>query len=264
MQLCNAGRQVADSIFRVVIPARFASTRFPGKALASLAGKPMIQHVYERARGSRADEVIIATDDERIAATSRNFGATVVMTRASHQSGTDRVAEVAEQMGWSADTVVVNVQGDVPLIPCASIDQVAKLLVDNVTVGIATLCAPITTSSEYHDRNVVKVVFDASGRAMYFSRAAIPSYADDLVQPEPDFTLKAWRHIGIYAYRVQTLKHLTAAQPCALENYEKLEQLRALWHGIEIRVGAAVEAHGPDVDTPGDLRAAEKYLSVAN
>lgn len=251
---------MADATFRVVIPARFASTRFPGKALARLAGKPMIQHVYERAQGSHADEVIIATDDERIADTSRKFGATVLMTRADHQSGTDRVAEVAAQMGWSSKTVVVNVQGDVPLIPCASIDQVATLLVDNASAGIATLCAPITSSSEYHDANVVKVVFDASGRALYFSRAAIPSYASGSTQATQDFSIQAWRHIGIYAYRVQTLNQLTVTEPCALEKYEKLEQLRALWHGIEIRVGVAAQAHGPDVDTPEDLTAAEKYL----
>jgi len=251
---------VADSEFRVVIPARFASSRFPGKALAILAGKPMIQHVYERAQGSRADEVIIATDDERIADTSREFGATVLMTRADHQSGTDRVAEVAQQMNWSPDTVVVNVQGDVPLIPCESIDQVAKLLVDNLSAGISTLCAPIATSSEYHDANVVKVVCDAGGRALYFSRAAIPSSRDASNEGAENFSIQAWRHIGIYAYRVQTLNQLTMTAPCLLEKYEKLEQLRALWHGVQIRVGVAAEAHGPDVDTPEDLIAAEKYL----
>jgi len=251
---------VADSGFRVVIPARFASTRFPGKALARLAGKPMIQHVYERARDSHADEVIIATDDERIADASRQFGATVMMTRANHQSGTDRVAEVAQQMGWSSETVVVNVQGDVPLIPCASINQVAMLLVENASAGIATLCAPIMTAAEYHDANVVKVVFDASGRALYFSRAEIPSYVSEPTRTEQEFSIQAWRHIGIYAYRVQTLNQLTVTEPCVLEKYEKLEQLRALWHGVEIRVGVAAEMHGPDVDTPEDLAAAERYL----
>jgi 3-deoxy-manno-octulosonate cytidylyltransferase (CMP-KDO synthetase) len=253
--------QVADSIFRVVIPARFASTRFPGKALAELAGKPMIQHVYERAQGSHADEVIIATDDERIAKTSREFGATVLMTRADHQSGTDRVAEIAEQMSWSPEAVVVNVQGDVPLIPCESINQVAALLVKNTSAGIATLCAPITSTTEYHDANVVKVVFDAKGQALYFSRAAIPAALGQSFDAADDFPVQAWRHIGIYAYRVQTLKQLTLTKPCALEKYEKLEQLRALWHGIEIRVDVAAQAHGPDVDTPEDLAAAEKYIA---
>ena len=251
---------MVDSTFRVVIPARFASTRFPGKALAKLAGKPMIQHVYERALSSHAEAVIVATDDERIADASRKFGATVLMTCASHQSGTDRVAEVAEQLGWPSDSVVVNVQGDVPLIPCASINQVAQLLVDSTPAGIATLCAPITTSTEYHDANVVKVVFDASGRALYFSRAAIPSSVGDPGRATQDFSIQAWRHIGIYAYRVQTLNQLTITEPCMLENYEKLEQLRALWNGMEIRVGVAAQAHGPDVDTPQDLAAAEKYL----
>jgi 3-deoxy-manno-octulosonate cytidylyltransferase (CMP-KDO synthetase) len=251
---------VVDSTFRVVIPARFASIRFPGKALAKLAGIPMIQHVYERALGSHADEVIVATDDERIADASRKFGATVLMTSASHQSGTDRVAEVAEKMGWPSDSVVVNVQGDVPLIPCASINQVAQLLVDSTSAGIATLCAPITTSTEYHDANVVKVVFDASGRALYFSRAAIPSSVREPGRATQDFSIQAWRHIGIYAYRVHTLNQLAITEHCMLEKYEKLEQLRALWNGMEIRVGVAAQAHGPDVDTPQDLAAAEQYL----
>lgn len=251
---------MTDSKFRVVIPARFASTRFPGKALAMLAGKPMIQHVFERACGSHADEIIIATDDKRIADAGGNIGATVLMTRGDHQSGSDRVAEVAEEMGWPPDAVVVNVQGDVPLIPSSSIDQVARLLEDNASSGMATLCTPITTASDYHDVNVVKVVFDASGRALYFSRAAIPSGAAGPGNGGPNFSIQAWRHIGIYAYRVNTLKQLTQSEPCALEKYEKLEQLRALWNGIEIRVGAAVEAHGPDVDTPEDLQAAERYL----
>jgi 3-deoxy-manno-octulosonate cytidylyltransferase (CMP-KDO synthetase) len=252
---------VAESDFQVVIPARYASTRFPGKALAMLAGKPMIQHVYERACRSRAGNVTIATDDQRIADAARNFGATVKLTRADHASGSDRVAEAAREMGCSPDSIVVNVQGDVPLIPSASINQVARLLVDNPTSGIATLCTPIAETTEYIDVNVVKVVFDFSGRALYFSRAPIPADPADLIGAGPGFPLQAWRHIGIYAYRAHILQELTETEPCALEKYERLEQLRALWSGMEIRVAVAAESHGPDVDTPEDLQAAEKYLA---
>lgn len=254
-------RPVGESAFFVVIPARYASTRFPGKALAMLAGKPMIQHVYERARSSRARSVIIATDDERIADAARHFGAPIQMTRDDHVSGSDRVAEVARELGWSSDSVVVNVQGDVPLIPSSSINQVARLLIDNPTAGIATLCTQISETSDYLDNNVVKVVFDASGRALYFSRAAIPSAAAARVSEGQELPVKAWRHIGIYAYRAKTLQEITSTAPCALETFERLEQLRPLWHGMEIRVAAAKESHGPDVDTPEDLRAAEEYLN---
>jgi 3-deoxy-manno-octulosonate cytidylyltransferase (CMP-KDO synthetase) len=256
-----AVQPVDETAFYVVIPARYASTRFPGKALATLAGKPMIQHVYERARSSRARSVIIATDDERIADAARHFGAPIQMTRDDHVSGSDRVAEVARELGWSSDSVVVNVQGDVPLIPSSSIDQVAQLLIDNPAAGMATLCTQITETSDYLDNNVVKVVFDASGRALYFSRAAIPCDAAARVSGGQELLLNAWRHIGIYAYRAKTLQQITNTAPCALERLEKLEQLRPLWHGMEIRVAAAQESHGPDVDTPEDLRAAEGYLS---
>jgi len=253
---------MSDSGFYVVIPARFASTRFPGKALAELGGKPMIQHVYERARGSRAGEVIVATDDERIAAVATAFGADVVMTAVDCATGTDRVAAVAAQRGWPADSIVVNVQGDVPLIPSASIDQVADLLADHVSADLATLSTPITSSHEYNDTHVVKVVFDQAGRALYFSRAAIPARADHSeigadAKQEPG----AWRHIGLYAYRVGALARLTSLAPCALEQRERLEQLRALWHGMKIQVGVMTESHGPDVDTPDDLVAAERYLT---
>lgn len=252
---------MGEAGFHIVIPARYASTRFPGKALATLAGRPMIQHVFERARSSSAVDVTIATDDARIADAARDFGAMVVMTRADHESGSDRVAEVAAESGWSSESVVVNLQGDVPLIPSASIDQVAGLLADYESAGIATLCAPITTLAEYADANVVKVVFDKGGRALYFSRAGIPAgLAGGKGDPRP-LPDSAWRHIGIYAYRVATLQQLTKSEPCALEKIEKLEQLRAMWLGMEIRVGVASEAHGPDVDTLEDLVAAEKYLA---
>jgi len=249
---------MTDAGFRIVIPARYASTRLPGKALADVAGRPLVQRVHECAVASSAAEVVIATDDERIAAAGRAFGADVVMTRADHASGTDRVAEAAEQRGWPDDTIVVNVQGDLPCLPPVCIDQVAELLCRHPQAGIATLCSPIQDEDEYHDPNAAKVVFDHSGRALYFSRAPIPSVLHS-GSARPG-SLKAWRHIGLYGYRVATLKLLTAARPCDLELHEKLEQLRALWLGIEIRVGVAAAAHGPDVDTAEDLERAVRAV----
>jgi 3-deoxy-manno-octulosonate cytidylyltransferase (CMP-KDO synthetase) len=253
---------MTDVSFRVVIPARFASTRFPGKALAALSGKPIIQHVYERAVGSAANEVIIATDDQRIADVATAFGADVVMTRAYHESGTDRVAEVAQQRSWDDAEIVVNVQGDAPLIPCESIDQVAALLAANESADIATLCSPILDPSQFYDVNAVKVVFDQVGQALYFSRAAIPAMAHDSKELSRDAQgdSGAWLHIGLYAYRVGALTRLAGVVPCELELREKLEQLRALWLGMEIRVGIATSEHGPDVDTPDDLAAAENFV----
>jgi 3-deoxy-manno-octulosonate cytidylyltransferase (CMP-KDO synthetase) len=250
--------------FRVVIPARYASTRFPGKALAVLCGKPVVQHVYERAIGSAAHEVVIATDDQRIADVATTFGADVVMTRGYHESGTDRVAEVAQQRKWREDEIVVNVQGDAPLIPSDSIDQVAVLLAQNESADIATLCSPIADLAQFYDVNAVKVVFDHVGRALYFSRAAIPAIAHDSKDGSRDAQKKsgAWLHIGLYAYRVGALNQLTGAVPCDLEIREKLEQLRALWLGMEIRVGVATSEHGPDVDTPEDLAAAESFAAL--
>ena len=248
----------ADLTFRVVIPSRYDSVRLPGKALADLAGKPLVQHVHERACESSASEVVIATDDARIASACNAFGADVVMTRADHASGTDRVAEVAQQRGWGDEEIVVNVQGDVPLLPGTSIDQVANLLAGNPGAGLGTLCIKITDRADYDNPNVVKLVFDQSGKALYFSRAAIPAMQrpGDASRQYP----QAWRHIGLYAYRVKTLRQLTAAQPCLLEKAERLEQLRALWLGIEIRVAEARESHGPDVDTPEDLDAVIRIL----
>jgi 3-deoxy-manno-octulosonate cytidylyltransferase (CMP-KDO synthetase) len=250
---------MTDPVFRIVIPARHASTRFPGKALAELGGKPIIRHVCDAARASRAAEVVVATDDTRIAEVCAAFGAEVAMTRADHESGTDRVAEVAEQRNWPPDSIVVNVQGDAPLMPGASIDQVANLLADNVSADIATLCSAITDPAQFQDTNVVKVVFDTTGRALYFSRAPIPAVAHGSADAEG--ALEAWRHIGLYAYRAESLIRLAHLPPCALEQREKLEQLRALWHGMEIRVGIATEAHGPDVDTPEDLVAVERHFT---
>ena len=247
---------MAGTEYRVVIPARYASTRFPGKPLAMLAGRPMIRHVYERAKASGAAEVIIATDDDRIAAAAREFGAPVAMTRADHDSGTDRVAEVARMHRWRSGEIVVNVQGDSPLIPPRSIGQVASLLAAHPRAAIGTLCTRLGTAEDYRNANVVKVVMDHSGRALYFSRAPIPCAAHGAPSlPE------AWRHLGLYAYRVGDLERLSASQPCTLETVEKLEQLRALWLGMEIRIAVAAETHGPDVDTPQDVVDVERYLS---
>jgi 3-deoxy-manno-octulosonate cytidylyltransferase (CMP-KDO synthetase) len=245
-------------MFRVVIPARYASTRLPGKALLAIGGKPMVQWVHERARTSRAAEVLIATDDPRIAAAGRAFGAVVEMTSASHQSGTDRIAEVARAKGWSDNDVVVNVQGDEPLMPPALIDQVAGLLLANSAAGMATLASPLSRREDWVDPNVVKVVADASGRAMYFSRAPIPWNRDD----QRSFA-GGRRHIGIYAYRVNALLKVAALAPTPLEQTEKLEQLRALENGVEIRVADAVELPGPDVNTPDDLARVAARLGVS-
>ncbi len=216
----------------------------------------MVQHVFERARASGAAEVILATDDERIADAARRFGAEVVMTRAEHVSGTERVAEVALVRGWAADVVVVNVQGDSPLVAPANIRMVADLLAEHPAAAIATLCTRITSSEEYTSRNVVKVVMDQSGRALYFSRAPIPSAAHGF-----DGHPIAWRHLGLYAYRVTELQRLSETPACVLEQTEQLEQLRALWLGMEIRVGVAPQIPGPDVDAPEDVAAVEKIIT---
>ncbi len=246
--------------FRIVIPARFASSRFPGKPLALLAGRPMIEHVLACARASAAAEIIVATDDERIAAAVRPLGARVVMTRGDHVSGTERVAEVAAVLGWPDDAIVVNLQGDSPLTPARSVAQVAELLHRHPAAAMATLCVPIITADDYTNPNVVKVVMDQGGRALYFSRAAIPSTAHGSTVGELP---EAWRHLGLYAYRVSELHRLSRAPVCTIEAVEKLEQLRALWLGMEIRIAVAEVAHGPDVDTPEDVARVERCLAGA-
>jgi len=243
------------SAFRVVIPARFASQRLPGKALLPIAGKPMVQWVYERARATGAAEVLIATDDARIAAAARAFGAEAVMTAAGHASGTDRIAEVAAARRWAASDIVVNLQGDEPLMPAALVLQVAELLAAAPGADIATLAAPIGSVAELLDPNAVKVVSDAAGRALYFSRAPIPwnrAGASGALASQTDAS-GARRHIGIYAYRVSALARLTALPPGTLEMRERLEQLRALEHCLTIQVADACAAPGPDVNTAADL-----------
>jgi 3-deoxy-manno-octulosonate cytidylyltransferase (CMP-KDO synthetase) len=242
--------------FIVVIPARYASTRFPGKAIAELDGKPMIRHVYDQACSSSAGQVVIATDDQRIAGVAKDFGADVALTRADHVSGTDRIAEVAQSRGWSDDSIVVNVQGDAPLIHGSSIDQVAALLAAHNSASLATLCAALDDPSAVSDPNIVKVVFDGAGRALYFSRSPIPAVAHGGEPP-----VSFWWHIGIYAYRVAALMQLARTPGCELEQAEKLEQLRALYHGMEIRIAVADALPGPDINTPDDLVAAERFIA---
>jgi 3-deoxy-manno-octulosonate cytidylyltransferase (CMP-KDO synthetase) len=222
----------------------------------TIAGKPMIQWVYERARASRAHEVLIATDDLLIVSAAHSFDAETVMTSTDHESGTDRIAEVARLQGWADTDIVVNVQGDEPVIPPALIDQVAALLEAHPSAQIATLATPITSLAEFMDPNAVKVVTDTEGRALYFSRAPIPWDRDGTKS-----LAGARRHVGIYGYRVSGLLRMASLQRTALEQLEKLEQLRALENGLEIRVADSVEQPGPDVNTAADLERVTSLLA---
>ena len=241
-------------MFRIVIPARHGSTRLPGKPLAQIAGKPMLQWVHELAVASAAAEVLVATDDERVAGVARQFGAAVHMTSSSHPSGTDRIAAVARDLGWNEQDIVVNLQGDQPRMSPQLPRQVAALLAQHPGAAIATLATPIYSEQELRDPGVVKVVADAAGRALYFSRAPIPFLRDsDGDGTQEDVLRDARRHIGLYAYRVGALRRLASLAPSRLEQIEMLEQLRALENGLEIRVADAVADAGPHVDTPADL-----------
>lgn len=242
--------------FAVVIPARYGATRLPGKPLADVCGRPMIQWVYEAAAAGGAAEVIVATDDTRIAEACGRFGARAEMTDSAHASGTDRIAEVARRLDWPDERVVVNVQGDEPLLPPVLVSQVARLLDDDPEAGLATLATPIVDSAEWDDPNVVKVVTDRRYRALYFSRARIP-WPRDSEAP----VANAMRHVGLYGYRVRALKAYTGAGPCGLELQERLEQLRALWLGIPIHVGQAREIPPRGVDTEEDLQAVRRILA---
>ena len=234
----------------VIIPARYASTRFPGKPLALLAGRPMIRHVYEKAAASRADRVVVATDDRRIADAVAAFGGEAVMTAESHPSGTDRVAEALRKIGGNYE-VVVNVQGDEPLIPTSVIDELIAVMKAQPELPMATVAVP--GSRETMTENNVKVVFGADGNALYFSRSMIPFLRRGGVE------CGVWLHWGIYAYRRDALERFVALPPGRLENAEKLEQLRALENGIAIRVLTS-ELQSIGVDTPEDLAAAEARL----
>ena len=241
--------------FCVIIPARYASTRFPAKALADLAGKPMVVRVCEQAQASGAERVCVATDDERIAQAVRAGGFEARMTRADHPSGTDRIAEAALALGLGDRTAVVNVQGDEPLIAPALIADVAAVLERDPEASVSTACHPIRDAASIFNPNVVKVVLDANGRALYFSRAPVP-YARDAYAAggrEPPAGLPCFRHLGIYGYRVGFLRRYAELAPSPLEQFESLEQLRVLWHGYRIAVTVSAEDVPPGVDTPQDL-----------
>jgi len=238
--------------FQVIIPARYASTRFAGKPLADLHGKPMVVHVCERAKKSGAAAVHVATDDERIAAAVRAYGYSVVMTGADHPSGTDRLAEAAKKLRLKDSDIVVNVQGDEPLISPKLISQVARILAKNRAASVSTACHAIHDEASLANPNVVKVVLDREGYALYFSRSRIPFPREG----DP----KCYRHAGIYGYRVAFLKKYARLKPSPLEKSEALEQLRALWHGYRIAVAVSETEIPPGVDTPQDLEAVRRMV----
>lgn len=251
--------------FVVVIPARMASTRLPGKPLADIAGKPMVVRVAERALQSRAARVVVATDHEAVAGACRQAGVEVVMTRADHPSGTDRLAEVVEQLKLPVETIVVNVQGDEPLIDPALIDQLAGLMAGG-DAPMATVAHPLHSADEFFNPNVVKVVLDRHSRALYFSRAAIPWPRDAFAVDRQSLpaNLPALRHIGMYAYRAGFLETYTRLEPSPLESIEALEQLRVLWHGHDIVVARVEQAPPAGVDTPEDLERVNRVFRDTN
>ncbi len=243
--------------FHIIIPARFASTRLPGKPLLEIKGKTLIQRVYERALQCQATSVSIATDDERIAVCAESFGAKVCMTNREHPTGTDRLAEASELLGLSDNDIVVNFQGDEPLLPASAVHLAVKAMFNNTNASMATLCTPILNYETVLNPNVVKVVLDHKGFALYFSRAPIPF---DRARLEGSSTISAsanqyyFHHLGLYAYRVSTLKKYYAWEPSLLETTERLEQLRFLYHGEKIHVSCIEDPLPPGVDTEADLK----------
>lgn len=248
--------------FKVVIPARHGSTRLPGKPLLNIAGKPMIAHVCERAQEADADEIVVATDDQRIFQAVTDLGVKAVMTRADHQSGTERIAEVARLCGWASDEIIVNLQGDEPLIPPAYIRETAEVLAGQKLAGIATLAAEINDPEEIFNPNAVKVVLNKDGYALYFSRAPIPWNRDAFSRSggAPSGKLPYLRHIGMYAYTVDFLNRYCLWDASKLESVESLEQLRILWHGEAIRVKIVDKTPAAGVDTQEDLLRVEQAL----
>jgi 3-deoxy-manno-octulosonate cytidylyltransferase (CMP-KDO synthetase) len=236
--------------FSIIIPARYASTRLPGKPLLEIKGKPLIQHVYETASNTQAKNITIATDDERIASVAESIGASVILTSTEHQSGTDRIAEAVKQLGIDDSEIIVNLQGDEYGLPVSLINQVASNLFNNPDNQVATLCEVITTMDEYTDPNIVKVTFDNKNSAIYFSRSPIPADRSGGLPAE------VYRHIGLYAYQAGYLQEFTQLPPCALEKAEALEQLRVLYNGGKIHVEIAVDETGIGVDTAEDLELA--------
>ncbi|CAK0740713.1 3-deoxy-manno-octulosonate cytidylyltransferase [Gammaproteobacteria bacterium] len=266
--------------FVVIIPARYASTRLPGKPLLEIAGKPMVRHVHECAVASGAGRVVVATDDERIYHAATGFGAEVVMTSAHHRSGTERLSEVVDHLQLSDSTVVVNLQGDEPLMPASLVCQVATVLHHHSAAAVATLSTPLEGIAEIFDPHVVKVVRDAQGYALYFSRAPIPWNRDDFTfwingaisppvapiptqkqEPREQYRGMYQRHIGLYAYRAGFIREYPTLPPSSLEQIESLEQLRVLYHGRRIYVDEATALPGPGVDIPADLDRVRTLLS---
>jgi 3-deoxy-manno-octulosonate cytidylyltransferase (CMP-KDO synthetase) len=247
--------------FVVAIPARYASTRLPGKPLAALAGVPMVAHVARRALAAGAREVWVATDDDRIAAALEGFdGVRVAMTRADHASGTDRLAECARQAGWGDEDIVVNLQGDEPFAPAAGIRAVAATLAAS-GAPMATLATPVEDAPTLFDPNVVKLVRNAQGDALYFSRAPIPWHRDAFARSRDALPPGQWlRHIGIYGYRAGFLQRFAAMPPGTLEQVESLEQLRVLEAGFRIAVSLSPEPFPPGIDTPEDLARADALM----
>jgi len=249
--------------FVVVIPARYASTRLPGKALLDIAGKPMVVHVAERAKASGAMEVWVATDDERVVNAVAEQGHRCVMTASNHTSGTDRIAEVALKHGWPDETIVVNVQGDEPRIAPGLIREVAAILARRGDASMSTACHALHRPADMFDANVVKVALGAGGEALYFSRATIPWARDAFAADRTRIPagLPVYRHIGIYAYRCGFLKQYTKLEAPAIERFEALEQLRALWHGFRIIVAVTEQAPEAGVDTPDDLETVRRLFA---
>lgn len=249
--------------FTVIIPARYGATRLPGKPLREIAGRPMIRHVYERAVASGAQAIYVATDDERIAEAVTAFGGQAMLTDVRHHSGTDRVAEVVTRLGLDEEAVVVNLQGDEPLMPPALIEQVATELREHGDAAVSTLCTPITSAAELFDPHVVKVVCDEAGYALYFSRAAIPWDREAFAVTRERLPEGGghYRHIGLYAYRAGFLRTFVRWPACELERMECLEQLRVLWRGQRIHVAEACEVAGPGVDTEDDVQHVSRLLA---
>lgn len=249
--------------FKVVIPARFASTRLPGKPLLDIGGKPMVIRVAEQAAQSGAQQIVIATDHQPIIASAQEYGFHARMTRAEHASGTDRIAEVAAQYAWADDIIVVNVQGDEPLIPPQLIRAVAQHLHDHPECAVATACHPIHDEASFRNPNIVKAVLDKHGNALYFSRAPIPYPRDAFAKQQPlPADLQVLRHIGIYAYRASFLHAYGRLAPAMIEQVESLEQLRALYHGYKIGVTVTQDAPPNGVDTEQDLYTARQIFET--
>ena len=241
-------------MFHVVIPARHGASRLPGKPLLLIAGKPLLQWVWEKALESGAASVVVATDDERILRAAVKFGADCVMTGSQHASGTDRVAEVVRRRGFTAEDIVVNLQGDEPLMPASVVAEIATALQARPGVDIATAVAPVASLTEFLDTSCVKALRALDGRALYFSRAPVPWPRDSVADGRAAAFAGAWRHVGLYAYRVRSLLEFAAWPPTSLEETEKLEQLRALEHGMHIHLVALAQAPPGGVDTAEDLQ----------